>query len=214
MDRYLRELCTIADGDLTLGQHWAYQTDMTVTAAYDQTYWDKCAGYEDGDIGRAITRGRVQFVDRHCLNWVCDVGIGSGQFVRARSFTHGTDVNPKALEWLEASGRLAKDVSKYPALTFWDVLEHIPTPADYLNKVPVGGYVFTSVPIFADMTRIRESRHYRPGEHLYYFTEPGLIAWMAMHGFRCLEVADFETRAGRDSILSFAFQRYKEAGDG
>jgi len=62
-------------------------------------------------------------------------------------------------------------------------------------------------PIFPDLTAIRASKHYRPGEHLYYFTEDGLVRWMALHGFLLRERNDFETRAGRDSILSFAFLR-------
>ena len=56
---------------------------------------------------------------------------------------------------------------------------------------------------------IRDSKHYRPGEHLYYFTELGFAQWMARHGFELLEVSNFETKAGRDSILSFAFRRHR-----
>ena len=37
--------------------------------------------------------------------------------------------------------------------------------------------------------------------------ELGFVAWMALHSFELLERQDFETRAGRDSILSFAFRK-------
>src|SRR6185295_18228706 len=95
----------------------------------------------------------------------------------------------------------------FQGFTFWDVLEHIEEPERYFERMPDSAFAFLSVPIFGDLTAIRASKHYRPGEHLYYFTEEGLARWMAMHGFRLLERDDFETRAGRDNILSFAFRR-------
>ena len=63
------------------------------------------------------------------------------------------------------------------------------------------------VRVFEDLADIRKSRHYRPGEHLYYFTDRGIVSWMAMHGFDLLERDWFETRAGRESIATYAFQR-------
>ena len=38
---------------------------------------------------------------------------------------------------------------------------------------------------------------------------PEGVPLMARHGFELLEVSNFETKAGRDSILSFAFRRHR-----
>jgi hypothetical protein len=215
MDRCIEGFLThqriILDDDLVLcpAMGVAWQHDMTVTAAYDENYFDKCAGYEDKDIAVAINEGRIAMVDRHagapCD--VLDIGVGSGEFVRKRPHTFGFDINPAATTWLKARGRWREDFEAFRAFTFWDVIEHVPEPETYFRRVPPGSVLFASIPVFVDLHRIRESRHYRPGEHLYYFTESGFTDWMALHGFEFLERADFETAAGRELILSFAFRR-------
>jgi hypothetical protein len=198
-----------ADGDLMLARHRgiAWQRDMSHRVAYDEAYFDKCRGYEGQEIARKINAGRVALVDKHVgpLTHVLDVGVGSGEFIRNRSNTFGFDVNRHAVEWLKREGRYADNIPAFKAFTFWDVIEHVEDPEPYFRAMPPGAHVFTSLPIFADLGRIRESRHYRPGEHLYYWTEPGFVDWMAMHGFALLDRQDYETAAGRDSILSFAF---------
>ena len=185
----------------------AYQKDMTPTADYGAEYFDKCAGYEGSAIGEAINAARIALVARHYAGRVCDVGVGSGAFVAARPDTVGFDINPRAVEWLRDRGLLAAHPGGFAAYTFWDVIEHLETPADYLGLVPLHGYVFISLPIFDDLRGVRSSRHYRPGEHLYYFTHEGFVFWMGLHGFCLLETNTDETAAGRESIRSYAFKR-------
>lgn len=188
----------------------AYQRDLTVTAQYDESYWNKCSGYEGTEICDAINRGRVAFVAKHAgpAAMVCDVGVGSGEFIRSRGpQTYGIDVNPAAMRWLKSCGRWANDLSDFAVFTFWDVLEHCPDPDEYLSLIPVGGWAFISIPIFEHLHLIRSSRHYRPGEHLFYFRRDGLEGWLQRSGFELAEHSLFETEAGRDSIHSFAFRR-------
>lgn len=190
------------------GRGIAYQRDMTVRATYDQEYFERYVGYEGKTIARKLNAGRVDLVNRHAgKGRVLDIGIGSGEFIRSRPNTRGFDVNPKAREWLQAEGLWAEDIRGFDGYTFWDVLEHVPVPEVYFKRMPTGSYVFVALPIFEDLTRIRESRHYRPGEHLYYFTEQGFVDWMAEYRFDLLERSDHESEAGRDSIVAFAFQR-------
>lgn len=210
MDRVIASFA-LEDGDLILCQAHgvAYQRDMTVKVAYGGEYFEKCRGYEDKAIALAINTGRIDLVAKHFdpCDAVADIGIGSGEFIKKRPNTFGRDVNPVAVAWLKKEGLWAEDLSTFRAFTFWDVIEHLEEPDDYFRHIAPGAYLFTSIPIFTDLKRIRESKHYRPGEHLYYFTEAGFITWMGLHGFRSLGVQDFETAAGRDSILSFAFRR-------
>jgi hypothetical protein len=211
MDRYIGALPFTVDRDLHLcTEHGiAYQADMTVTAEYDAEYLAKCAGHPPEQV-EAINAARRDFVAKHIgqVATLVDVGVGDGAFIRARPQTWGIDINPEARKWLAFVDRLAANVFDFCAASMWDTLEHVPDPAtDYLDDLRLGCHLFVSVPIFEDLTRIRESRHYRPGEHLYYFTADGLVTWLEWHGFRLLEASDFETRHGRANIGSFAFRR-------
>lgn len=181
---------------------------MQVTAKYDGAYFDKYVGYEDTEIANAINAGRIALVNKYVgpNAGVLDIGIGSGEFIKKRPNTWGRDINPKAIEWLKDNKRWGS-FAAFDAFTYWDVLEHIPDHGPYFRKMHSGSYLFTSLPIFKDLSRIRESRHYRPGEHLWYWTEWGFVQWMTNCSFDLLEIQDFETRAGRDNILSFAFVR-------
>lgn len=204
----------IPDTDLCLVplRGMAFQKEPSVTAEYDEDYWKKCAGYEGSAISDKIHAGRIDLVARYAGDALaCDVGIGSGEFIRQRPGTKGIDINPKAIDWLKSNGLLANDLSGFDAVTFWDVIEHVPEPQRYLGSIKTGSWAFFSVPIFKDLFRIRESRHYRPGEHLYYWTEEGFIGWLRAYGFFVYEVSSFESDAGRDMIYSFAAR--KEHGE-
>lgn len=211
MDQFIAALPSTDDGDLALClEHGAaYQKDQSALVPYDDAYFNKCAGYEGQEICERINAGRVALVGKHYGNGLAlDIGIGSGEFIRKRQFTYGVDVNPAGIRWLLRNGLYADDVETFHCFTLWDVIEHLRTPAEYFDRMPIGSYLFTSIPIFKDLRRIRESKHYRPFEHLYYWTEEGFIQWMKLHGFKHLETQDFESQAGRDSILSFAFHKW------
>lgn len=200
------------DGDLMLcpDDGVAYQADRTHLADYDRRYYEKCESYEGQDIERKINAARIDLVARWFSGPLLDVGIGSGAFIKARGDgTLGFDVNPVAIEWLKRNDLFSDRLDQFGALTFWDVLEHCPDPGVYLSRVALHAFVFCSLPVFASLAAIRESKHYRPGEHLQYYTEPGFIDWMRMHGFLLLEVNYAETLAGRESIASFAFKRHR-----
>lgn len=213
LDRFIAAMPVEEDDDLMLCREHgvAWQADRAHRVNYGAEYFDKCKGYEGAPIAEKINAGRVALVARHFGGGpLVDVGIGSGEFIRTRPCTWGYDVNPLAAEWLKrrelwAGGKLMD----FSAFSWWDVIEHVPEPEQYLRHVPLHGFAFFSLPIFHALGGIRLSRHYRPGEHLYYWTEEGFVRWMETHGFRLLERADFEIQAGRESILSFAFRRYR-----
>jgi hypothetical protein len=210
MDRFAAWVPGQDDGDLVLllEQGMAYQKDQSSLVAYDGAYFDKLSGYEGSDICEAIHQGRVALVDKYTKGLpVIDIGIGCGEFVKRRPQTWGYDVNPTAEAWLRDRGLWRDTFTGFAGYTLFDVIEHIPDPNDYFQFIAQGSYLFTSIPIFDELTRIRESKHYRPGEHLYYWTRNGFVQWMGKYGFTLLEEDDFETRAGRESILSFAFNR-------
>lgn len=216
MDRLIKRFEAARDADLMLceARGIAYQADWQAgRVAYDAGYLAKVDAYEGTDIARAVNAGRCAMLARHLPPGasVLDVGAGSGAFVRtaiAGGFAaQGFEVIPQAAERLRGAGLYADDPAGCDAIALWDSLEHMEDPELGLNKVRKGAYLFASIPVFEDLREIRASKHYRPGEHLYYWTAAGFIGWMALYGYRLLEQSAHETDAGRESIAAFAFCR-------
>lgn len=216
MDSLIGALKARRDGDLQIcaPAGVAYQADFRAgRVEYGEEYFAKVSAYEGGEVARAVNAGRCELLARHLVPGarVLDWGAGSGAFMRAARAAgfevHGFDVIDETVRWLRATGFYSCDVVRFDALTLWDVLEHLEDPAELLAQVHPWAKVFVSIPVFPDLHRIRESRHYRPGEHLYYFTADGFVRWMAARGFVLIESSDHEVRAGRDSIGAFAFRR-------
>lgn len=176
------------------------------TRPYDENYFSRYQQLADTDLGRELTAARVRLVARHYTGPVLDVGIGAGQFVTARPETKGFDVNPAGVEWLKERGAWANLYrDRYPALTFWDSLEHIDRPD--VAVAHAEKWVFVSVPIFSGAEHVIRSRHFRRDEHIWYWTHYGLVAWFAEQGFHLAESNTMETLLGREGIGSYAFCR-------
>lgn len=157
-------------------------------------------------------QARVEFVNRHYQGALVDVGIGSGAFIERRNAaaegetTFGFDVNPVAQEWL-----LQRDLFfdpyrvRVPAISLWDVMEHIPDFRALLARV--SEWVFVSIPIFRDGQHVLASKHFRKDEHIWYFTSDGLIQAFGDCGFDVVATNTMETELGREDIGTFAFRR-------
>ena len=173
---------------------------------YDAAYFEHYAGLADTIIGLRLNAARRAMVARHWDADVTDIGIGCGQFVASRARTTGFDINPVGVTWLEARGKFHDPYAvAVDAVTFWDSLEHIPDPAPLLANVR--HWVFVSLPIFRDLPHVLRSKHYKPGEHYWYFTDAGFVSFMAAHGWRLVERNLEETEIGREDIASYAFKR-------
>ena len=216
MDRLVKRFDCVLDDDLCVCEHKgvSYQRDMTKGRIdYGAAYLENYDRYAAGPISDAINAGRVALVARHAPAGasVLDFGAASGIFVRqaarAGFATRGFDVIPDAVRRLKDADLYADDLSAFAAVTMWDSIEHLDEPELALRNVRKGAHLFASVPIFEDVRRVRDSKHYKPGEHLYYWTAQGFVDWMALYGFRLLEQSSHETDAGRESIGAFAFVR-------
>lgn len=216
MDRIIERFPYEHDADLALCRSHgvAYQRDMTRRVRYGDEYLAKFDVY-DAAIEAAVNAGRCAMLARHlepCAA-VLDIGAGSGAFVgsaRGAGFAAvGFDVIPGAMKRLRAEGLDAPcDPVGFDAVTMWDTIEHLEDPGSVLAAIRPGTHLFVSTPVFEDLRAIRESKHYRPGEHLYYWTAQGFVAWAERYRFHLLEASDHETAAGRESIGAFAFLRH------
>src|SRR5262245_1482097 len=177
---------------------------------YDQAYFDRFARDADTELGRALMTARCDFVERHCSGTLIDVGIGCGAFVDLRRrrlrTTYGYDVSPAGVRWLEERMLLFDPyVTSFTAMTFWDVLEHIPNFQPLLANCRE--WLFLSLPIFRDAEHALGSKHFRPAEHCWYFTRDGLVFAMAACGFTLVTENQMETELGREDIGTFVFRR-------
>lgn len=187
-----------------LGYGWHPRQAME----YNVDYWDSYVERDASPIGAALTQARIDMVRKFMgakSSEVVDIGIGGGRFVDQLN-CYGFDVNDRAIEWLDDHNRLRNPYwQDCRAITCWDSLEHIPDPEALIHAV--GEYVFVSMPIYKDQANCLKSKHYKPGEHIWYFTEKGLINYMDKLDFACLLVDDVESRIGREGITSFVFRR-------
>lgn len=192
--------CLLWSEELGMGFHPRPPID------YSGPYFEKYQALDDTPMGEALTRARVEMVARHCQSGVVDIGIGGGRFV-TEADCWGYDVNAEAVAWLKARNRYFDIYANATeAICCWDSLEHIPEPEQLLAQV--GEWVFVSMTIYMNQWDCLRSKHYKPGEHLWYWTQSGLIAWFARQGFGCVEVNEKESELGREGITSFAFRRY------
>lgn len=188
-----------------------YQRDMSAPIEYDEKYFQHYVECEDTEIARKLNEARISLSHKYC-NCILDMGIGSGEFIKkSTAKMYGYDVNDVAIEWLLGKNIWANPYEEIPedveGLTFWDVLEHIRQPSELLKLVRPGTFVFISLPTFTDLTKVRTSKHYKPNEHLYYYSITGLIKFMAFCNFELIELSDAETKAGRQDITSFVFRK-------
>jgi hypothetical protein len=214
MDALIAGWPSVLDADLRfcIGHEVAYQADMTKgRVAYDAAYLENYDRYAAGPIANRLLARRLSFLIRHVPDGasVLDVGAASGIFVRAARLSgydaKGFDVIPEARARLRAVGNFGDEPGQFDAVTLFDSLEHMEDPGAYLGRVRVGAVVLVAIPVF-DLGAVRQSKHYKPGEHLYYWTAHGFIEWMALQGFVLLEQSGHEVEAGRESIAAFAFR--------
>lgn len=219
VDPYVKTYLGMDDDDLILchGGGVAYQRDMHAgRVLYDAAYLAKCAAYNGSAIAQRVNAGRIAMLCRHLIPGVrvLDIGAGTGEFIAAASAAgfaaYGYDVIPDVADMLRAARRYDDIPAHYDAVTMWDAIEHMEEPGAWLTRLSVGAALFVSIPEFPDLNSIRSSKHYRPGEHLYYWTAAGFVGWMALYGYRLIERSTHEIDAGRESIAAFAFRRVTE----
>ncbi len=191
--------CLLWSEELGMGFHPRTPMD------YSGPYFEKYQALDATPMGTALTTARVDMVRRHFDGEVLDVGIGGGRFV-VESGGKGFDVNEEAVQWLKSRNAYADPYKGVAAITCWDSLEHVPDPEALVRSV--GEWVFVSMPVYKDQADCLKSKHFKPGEHLHYWSVRGLVGWFAKMNFGCVEINERESELGREGITSFAFRRF------
>lgn len=171
---------------------------------YGEGYWHEFLAKQETRVGKVLTTLRKHLVLKHTpRHSIVDIGIGGGAFVEAMN-CEGFDVNPRAISWLEQRDALWDQDEAVGAMTMWDSLEHIRDPGELLQQA---SWVFISTPIYDSAEHCIHSKHYKPGEHLWYFTDIGLKRFMAELGFGLIEQNRMEESVGRKDIGTYVFSR-------
>lgn len=175
--------------------------------SYQHDYWEKYLVMDDTPIGEELTKARKELVDFYYTGPVVDIGIGGGKFVRSMGDQgFGFDVNQDAINWLVENNRFRDPYAdRVDCITCWDSIEHIPCPEALIRQV--NKMVFVSLPIFNNPNAVTKSKHYRPGEHIWYWSDVGIIKWFKDLGFTLVEKNNAETDIGREDISTFVFRR-------
>lgn len=218
------------DGPLVIAPGlWAYTEDRT-PAEYADEYWARYQAYKRTPRGLMLAALRVALCGE--ARGVLDVGIGNGEFLTAvwqhtKWVRRGCDVNPHARAWLDARAIRWDWGDPPPAgidtLCFWDSLEHLPDPDPWMRLAAAAGRLCLSLPVWDRLESALDVmdpqsptfHHYRPREHLYYFTPAGVERYAAVFGFR-LEAANREEErlGGRRGVMSFRFRAAQKSAAG
>lgn len=173
---------------------------------YDKEYFEKYKVYEDNGKAKELTKLRLEFVKKFWNKTILvDIGIGSGTFVKEAA-CYGYDVNEEGIMWLKLRNSYWDPyTTSFGSATFWDSLEHIENPAPLLSNIK--HQMFVSCPIYRNLDHIKDSKHFRPDEHFWYWTEKGIENFMKYFGFKIVQKSNFEEKFGREDIMSFVFER-------
>ena len=183
-----------------LGRGWHTRPAMR----YEGQYFAHYQKLDATHMGELLTKARLDLVRKYMNpRHVVDIGIGGGRF-KTEAGCRGFDVCDDANDWLGVD-YLNPYHTTVKAVTCWDSLEHIPDPALLLKQVKE--WLFVSLPICESRDEWATSKHYKPGEHVHYFTQQGFLRWCAEQGFECVEMNRVESDLGREGIMSFAFKR-------
>lgn len=140
---------------------------------------------------------------------ICDVGCGDGAFLDAARQTGwdvaGVEINVYARQ--RCVDRLGEGVvapsfaaARFPdesfdVVTFWHVLEHLPSPASALAEaeriLKPGGVLALAVPNFGSLEAFLWRQDWiwvMAPTHFYHFTRPTLARYLARYGFAVVRI--------------------------
>jgi len=140
-----------------------------------------------------------EFERRHPL--VLDYGCGVGWFAAFKP--DNFEVDTYDIMPVPQTG-ITQD--KYDIVTMWDVLEHIP---DFTELEPIlkkTEFVALTLPVKPEGVDWRDWHHFKPGEHLHYYTKDLLEALFYMYGFE-LKIEGTPECPPRVNAHSFIFKR-------
>lgn len=123
---------------------------------------------------------------------ILDIGYGDGEFIRqaryAKYAAFGYDTHQDDL-----GVPTANMAGNWDAITMFDSWEHMPDlTAPLASKAK---YVFLTVPHLetsATPEWLESWRHFKPNEHIHYFTRAAIHFWWNRHGYEVIDACPVE----------------------
>jgi hypothetical protein len=179
-----------------------FQTDLNITARYDAAY----AHQYDKFPSKAMSRVRWDFIssflDLPVGSKILDVGYGNGAFLKHADAMgldiYGIDVHSEDFG-IPVVG--FDHPLHYDLISFFDSLEHF---ADFAQIFKLRSRnVIISLPLTPDLllTAPHRWRHFKPGEHIHYFSPHSLDLFMRRWGFSRRITQGFPEDALRGKLL-------------
>lgn len=131
---------------------------------------------------------------------VLDYGSGCGWFRAWRP--KGVEVDSYDIGDYPQTGI---DLIIYNVVCFWDVLEHISDFTEIEPVLALASHVAISLPLLPN-TGITHWKHFKPGEHLNYFTDETWHALFYGYGFEPLKTGQPECPP-REGITSMIYRK-------
>ena len=97
---------------------------------------------------------------------------------------------------------------KFDALCFWDTLEHCFFP-DVVIKEINPKFIFVTIPLVR-RTSLRNWKHLKPKEHIWYFTSYGLKKFFEILGYKVVEKIDLETDLRSPDVKTWVARKNTE----
>ena len=94
----------------------------------------------------------------------------------------------------------------YDIVTMWDVLEHIPDFTELSGIFSKTDFVALSIPIKPDNITWNEWKHFKPAEHLQYYSKDLLEAMFGIYGFKKIIECQIECPP-RTDVWDFVFKK-------
>jgi hypothetical protein len=132
---------------------------------------------------------------------VLDYGSGIGFFRDWRP--EGVEVDTFDIADYPQTGKWHE---KYDIVCFFDVLEHLPNFSVVFDYLQTAKYVVLSIPILPEGVELTTWKHYKPGEHLHYFSEETLKTFLKTYDFQLVKKGQPECPPRQD-VWDFLFKK-------
>lgn len=153
-------------------------------------------------VGEKIYSIRWNFIEKHVQDLfaktLLDFGCGSNGF---SNFTSRCRCTYSYDPICQPDHDFLYD--KIDVLTLWDSIEHM----SLLETIPLIGaeYIFITAPIIDDVPNILHWKHYKPYEHVWYFSSKAIVKLFEKWNYRLVERCDIEAESRSKDIASFCF---------
>lgn len=161
-----------------------FETDLKAKVLYDNNYLSTYIHHTTCGEMSAVRAGVALILPNMTCGKILDIGYANGSFLKAMERigfdVYGIDVHGQDMGIREVS---FDSLDVYELVTFFDSLEHFEDLA--LPQKLKAKNVIVSVPMRPDffLTSPEKWKHYKPGEHLHYFSPTSLDVFMHKWGY-------------------------------